>query len=667
MKPELLLPVGNTESFYAALEGGADAVYLGLRNFNARGRAKNFAPNQLQSLLKEAEKTNLKVYLTLNTLIKNSELPQLLDMLHLISQTSLSAVIIQDLGVLYLLQRFFEKINIHGSTQMGIHNSAGTEFAARIGLERVILARELIWSELEKISRKTRIPLEVFAHGALCYSFSGMCLFSSYLGGMSANRGLCRQPCRRIFASGSEENYFFSLKDNELIRFIPELIKLQISSLKIEGRMKSAEYVYQTARAYRLAIDDAANIEKAVKILNYDLGRQKTTYFPGGDISRSISENPFTGILIGLVEATADKNIIIRSHYELKEGNRLRVMPGSGTDSSAIKIKKDNLTKISDPSDDDPDFHFQILADSQDYQIGDRVFLIGLGQKKFSSKFSLSGKKLQLQMPEQRKKNILQKIGSTQTSHHQQLFLRINDLDWLRKLHFAKFDFLIFNLTKKDWQQLDLRSHFLQKNISGLIAQFPKFIPEGDLEFFASLQKKLKKSGISNFMISHISQIEMFSKNDNIAISSSENVYILNDAAIQFLKEEKIKFYIFPLETDFPNLLSGKDRKGVVPLYFRPDLFYSRMPVLLNETELRDDKNNYRKFVRDGITTVVPELPVSLLQYRSKLQEKGFQRFLIDLSYETPSQNTFNRLLKKFLESAAEQPGSQFNFKLGLQ
>ena len=197
MKPELLLPVGNTEAFYASIEGGADAIYLGLRYFNARVKAQNFAPNQLQSLLKESEKNKIKVYLTLNTLIKNNELPTLLDILYMLSQTTISSVIIQDWGVYFLLKKYYQKIPVYASTQMGIHNSIGTDYVHSRKFERIILARELTFNELKEISRKTKIELELFTHGALCYSFSGMCLFSSFLGGMSANRGLCRQPCNK--------------------------------------------------------------------------------------------------------------------------------------------------------------------------------------------------------------------------------------------------------------------------------------------------------------------------------------------------------------------------------------------------------------------------------------------------------------------------------------
>jgi U32 family peptidase len=667
MKPELLLPVGNTESFYAALEGEADAVFFGLRNFNARGRAKNFAPNQLQSLIKEAEKKNVKTYLTLNTLIKNSEISELLDTLHMISQTGISAVIIQDLGVMYLLRKFFPKIRFHASTQMGFHNSVGSEYASISGFERVILARELTFSELQTISAKSRIQLEIFAHGALCYSFSGMCLFSSYLGGMSANRGMCRQPCRRIFSTETDAEYFFSLKDNQLIDQIPKILKLKIRSIKIEGRMKSAEYVYQVARAYRMVIDDPTKISKAQKILNFDLGRQKTSYFLGGDVSESITNDPYTGILIGTVDSLKSDSFIFNTEHQLETGNRLRVLPQNGTDTAAIKIKKDNFSQIPSQSSKENEQTYEVLKSSKDFQVGDKIFLAGLGIKKFSNKFSLTGKKLQMRMPDQKKKNIMQKIGSNKISNKNQLFLRINKLEWLRKIYFDKFDYLILNLTKKDWQQLDLRSSFLRKNLNKFIIQLPKFIPENDLEFYRNLISKFSRIGILNFMLSHISQKSLFSKLNKITLNTSENVYALNDIAVQFLKEELINFYIYPFESDYPNLLQGKDRKGIIPLYFYPELFYSRMPVMKDEQKFKDDKNTYQKLARDGITIIIPTLPVSLLQFQNKLTEKGFRRYLIDLSYEKPSQNTFNRLLKKYTLSAAEQPGTQFNFKLGLR
>ncbi len=661
-KPELLLPVGNTEAFYAAAEAGADAVYLGLRNFNARGRAKNFAPNQLQSILKEAKQKKLNVYLTLNTLIKNSELPDLLDTLYLISQTSISAVIIQDLGVYYLLSKFFPNIPIHASTQMGFHNSAGADFAHNHKFERIILARELTWSELKRISNKSKIELEIFAHGALCYSFSGSCLFSSYLGGMSANRGLCRQPCRRAFDTGTRSDYIFSLKDNQLLKQLPEIMKLNVSSIKIEGRMKSAEYVYQVAKAYRLAIDHPDRIEEAEKLLNFDMGRQKTSYFMGGSVSDAITHNPFTGISIGQVEDVDNNSITITSSLELTARNRIRVQPANGTDSKAIKLKNENLVQ---DKNDKQKFHISI--ENPGFSVGDKVFLIGLGEQRFKNKFALEGKKLQLSMPYKKKQNIIQKIGTSKALKFQQLFIRVDSPAWLRKIYFDKFDFLILKFNKNDLMSMNLSNAYLKKHLSKVIMELPKFIPEQDVDFYKDLCSKFFQAGVSHFMLANISQKNLFPNDHRIALSSNENIYCLNDAAIQFLKEEHFKFHIYPLENDLPNLLSCKDRKGIVPLYFYPELFYSRMPVNLEtNSTFSDDTNKYNREIRDGITIVTPQIPVSLLQFKEKLGKHGFRRFLLDLSYQKPSQNTFNRLLKKFHTSQAEQPGTSFNFKLGL-
>jgi len=687
MKPELLLPVGNTESFYAALEGGADAVYLGLRKFNARGRAKNFTINQLQSILKESEINKIKVYLTLNTLIKNQELPELLDTLYILSQTTISAIIIQDWGVYYLLKKFFPKLRIHASTQMKTHNSIGTDFLSENGFERVILARELTFSELKDISRKSKIELEIFTHGALCYSFSGMCLFSSFLGGMSANRGQCKQPCRRIYDSSNNADYFFSLKDLQTIDILPEILKLNIKTLKIEGRMKSAEYVYNVARAYRLAIDNPNRIDEAKEILKYDFGREKTSYFIGKNVSQAITENPYTGIYIGEVASISKSEFSFKTLHPLKIGNRIRILPKSGMDSKSIKIKE--FEKEHGARNNGQVFTAEkvTIKTENNFQIGDKVFLIGLSELKFKNKFTFEGKKLKSHFSEQKKRNILNKIGSAKISKNEKLFVRIDSRDWMRKILFDKIDFLIMNLTEQEWQVINIRSPFLQKNIHKIIIELPKFIAENNLKFFKQMCFSLYRDGITNFMLSHISQKRILPNSKNIRIYTNENVYALNDAAIQFMKEENIYSYIYPLENDFPNLISGKDRKGIVTLFFRPELFYSRMPVSLHhqgtktrrleyssfhsidaESQNFNDRDfNYRKIVRDGVTSVVPEKPVSLLHYKDKIFQKGFRNFLLDFSNSKASQNTFRRILKKYQTSTAEQPSLNFNFKMELK
>ena len=217
VKPELLLPVGNVESLNAAIEGGADAIYLGLKGFNARGRAANFTEAQLAAICKLAAKHHVKVYVTLNIVVKNNELADVLDTLQFLSTLQIAGVIIQDWGVFSLMRRYFPKLVAHASTQMANHNSVGANHCQRIGFKRVVLARELTFNELKLIRQRTKIETEVFVHGALCYSISGFCQFSSFLGGAGANRGLCTQPCRRFYNCNGQKRTFFSMKDNQLI------------------------------------------------------------------------------------------------------------------------------------------------------------------------------------------------------------------------------------------------------------------------------------------------------------------------------------------------------------------------------------------------------------------------------------------------------------------
>lgn len=254
-KPELLMPAGNVESFYASIEGGANAVYLGLKQFNARGRANNFTYKQLQAIAEEASKRGIKVYVALNTVVKNEEIKEVCEYLHFLNQIKVDAIIIQDWGLYKIAKKYFPGLQIHASTQMGNHNSLGTGYSNQKGFERVILARELTYPELKIISKKSSVDIEIFIHGALCYSFSGMCLFSSYLGGSGANRGLCAQPCRRSYSYNNTSKFLFNLSDNQQLELINKFVKLNISSLKVEGRMKSDDYAYRVARAYRMAID----------------------------------------------------------------------------------------------------------------------------------------------------------------------------------------------------------------------------------------------------------------------------------------------------------------------------------------------------------------------------------------------------------------------------
>ena len=649
-KIELLLPAGNPEAFVAAIEGGANAIYLGLKEFNARGRAKNFTVNQLISMTDYAHKRNVKIYLTLNTVIKNYELQKVLDVLNIVKQIGVDAVIIQDIGVAYLAKKFFPEIALHVSTQAGIHNLKGVNFFANLGFQRIILARELTFNELEYISKNAQAEIEVFIHGALCYSMSGVCLFSSYIGGHSANRGFCRQPCRRIYQTPEKSGYLFNLKDNQQIANIHKFKKLNIASVKIEGRMKSAEYVYKVAKAYRMVLDDDKNLEKAVEILKEDFGREKTEYFFGSDIKNAISTKPYTGLYIGNVIKTDGSSVTFQSNVPIEIGYRIRIMDFSGRDSESIKIKNPIIEK-----------NIIKIESVKNVKKGNKVFLIGKNDVKFNSNIPESNRKIS----KQNNRRIKAPLVSSKVSKKRLLYVRIANSSWIKKMDFNKFDYLIFNFSKSDWEQFNFELSILKRNINKLIMQLPKFISEDSVDFYKDVIKEAYNAGYRNFMISHISQFD-FIKFKNVRIFSSENIYIFNDAAIRFLQDNGISHYVYPYENEYPNLLSGNDRRGIVPLFFYPQLFYSRMPINSIKDEFDDDRQSYKKEVVDGITIVTPKIPVSLFQFKNKLLGKGFSSFLIDLSDINPSQNVFKRLMKSYDRVEVYQPSKTFNFKKGL-
>ncbi|MCD4772012.1 MAG: U32 family peptidase [Bacteroidales bacterium] len=657
MKPELLLPAGSVEAFFAAIEGGADAVYLGLNNFNARGRASNFSLSQLGSLLYHANKNNVKMYLTLNTVVKNEELPELLDILFVISKSNISAVIIQDWGVYYLIKKYFPQIKIHASTQMANHNSAGAMFSEKHGFERIILARELLLNELQEIKQKSNIQLEIFVHGALCYSFSGMCLFSSYIGGHGANRGLCTQPCRRFYLSENKNDTIFSLKDQQLLEYISELTKIGITSIKVEGRMKSAEYVYRVAKAYRMIIDHPEKVDEAANILKMDLSREKTSFFVGKDIGNAITSNPATGKLLGKIISTSKDNFTFNSEIKLNMGNRIRIHSGKGEIRGAVKLKKFESGKNN---------KIIVWQTNHKVVVGDLVFLSELRDKKFTLKLEEKTGTYIQSMPAFQRSKILKQLKFTNNKGNQENFVRIDSIKWLNKIWIKNIDNVILNLPKREWSELKTDSPFIQKNSRKFIIELPKFIPENSLEFYKDLCLKFASNNLKTFMISHISQKEILPKNTRIL--TNENVYIFNDAAIAFLQSENINSYVYPLENEITNLYKSNDRNGIVPLYFHPQLFLSRVPVKTGEDFIIDDRDEkFQKNVRDGLTVIVPEAAISLLQYKKELQKNGFHKWLIDLSSVKPSKNIYNTIMKRFMNSEQIQPSTTFNFKKGLK
>jgi putative protease len=334
-KPEILAPCGSLEAFFAAMESGADAVYAGLREFSARARAKNFTLGQMTRMLAYVHNRDRKIYITLNTLIKEQELAPLVETLAELARLRVDGVIVQDMAVARLVRNHFPSIPLHASTQMTIHNLPGVQLLEELGFERVVLARELQLADIAEIAAQTRAELEIFVHGALCFCVSGQCHFSSLLGGHSGNRGRCAQPCRRLYSHRGKDGYYFSPNDLSALEMVPELVAAGVASLKIEGRMKSADYVAKVVKAYRLMVDavelDRKEALKAAKgLLKESFGRTPTKGFLASPHPVDIA-NPWlrggTGHFNGEVRQARQGQISFETRDPLQVGDRLRLQP----------------------------------------------------------------------------------------------------------------------------------------------------------------------------------------------------------------------------------------------------------------------------------------------------------------------------------------------------
>ena len=280
-KPELLAPAGSINVFERAIEAGTDAVYIGAPALNARALSKDFTMAEIAAMIQFAHKNGVKLYLAANSLMKENEIPQTLETLAMLEALQPDGLIIQDLGVYHLCNKYFPRLRLHASTLLGAHNLLAVQQFENMGFKRVVMARELTVKEINSIARKSNVELEVFIHGALCFSYSGLCMFSSYLGGKSGLRGRCVQPCRRRYKwkqKGDKPGYFFSMNDLSSIDLIHKLQKAGVSSFKIEGRLRSAHYVSSVVKAYRTAIDaevvDKNSLADARELLNQAMGRK---------------------------------------------------------------------------------------------------------------------------------------------------------------------------------------------------------------------------------------------------------------------------------------------------------------------------------------------------------------------------------------------------------
>jgi collagenase-like PrtC family protease len=338
-KIELLLPAGNEETLKAAVENGADAVYLGIDKFNARRRATNFTLKNLKETINYCHQNGVKVYITMNTLIKNDEIKDFFNTVKELYLNNFDAVIIQEISFLPIIKKNFPNLEVHISTQAAITNSYHAQLIKQA--DKVVLPREFSQEEVSNFIKKTNLPTEIFVQGALCFSYSGKCLFSSILGGRSGNRGLCAQPCRKKY----NQEYLLSMKDLCLIQNVPQLIKMGVSSLKVEGRLRSAKYVAAATKLYRKVIDSyyANNFTVPLalfKEMELAFNREFTKgYFNECKNLISSDKSMGRGLFLGIIE----KDNYIKLKEDLAIGDGLGIWFKDKVDGAVLKqMEKDN-------------------------------------------------------------------------------------------------------------------------------------------------------------------------------------------------------------------------------------------------------------------------------------------------------------------------------------
>jgi putative protease len=636
---ELLAPAGSPEALDAAIAEGADAVYLGLKTFNARIRSANFAYSQFEAAVRALRRMGRKVYVTVNTVFEQREADRVYQLLKYLANVGPDGIIVQDFGLL-LMAKEFPHLKIHASTQMNIASAMGANTLSKYGVSRVVLARELSLEEIKDISLLTNVELEVFVHGALCASVSGLCLFSSYLGGKSANRGLCTQACRRLYHAGEETGYYFSPCDLSLIGRIPELAQAGVKSFKIEGRMKSAEYVGAVVSAYRLVIDslesgeDArrAALEEARSILRNDFARPKTEYFmiPELAFTRGIADTaaaekaPFvfrphqdggTGISLGVIGKVSGSGTDRRAL--VKGGSRLKILPGDSVrlhkaDDSNRKAHK--LTFAKSPGREGGAY---LISVPEGFEAGDSVYLIQTksmtkrypsiikdvssckrqpGREKAPAPPNADSRndKNAMRLPSSSKGKQAGKKSASSPTLPEGLFVAVASIEDLYIVQSVKPAAVIIPLNPKTLRTL-LDDKPLPFKPSEIILALDPFFPQSEEAFLSGLPEQLGEQGYRSFICNNPGHFSLFkglagkSGKARPAGGKTEKPFLLiagpwlytfNGWAAAFTAMLGARYCVSPLENNRQNLektVPPRQRGGVlVTLYAHPPLFRIR-------------------------------------------------------------------------------------------
>lgn len=677
---ELLAPAGNLEIFKGVIESGADAVYVGGSMFGARAYANNFTEEELLEAIDFAHLRGVKVYLTVNTLIKNSEFSKLYDYLLVYYKRGLDAVIVQDIGVVKAIHEYFPSMEIHTSTQMTVTGADGVRFLSQFGVTRVVMAREVSLAEMKRIHEETGMELEAFVHGALCYSYSGQCLFSSILGGRSGNRGRCAQPCRLPYTvEGKKDEYILSLKDMCGIKALDKLHDAGVYSLKIEGRMKQLEYACGVVKYYRSYIDSMKPVTDAdydrIKALGNRCGFTDRYYFDhnGSDMVTYVKPN----FVSNAAEPSPEKRkLSIEGELVLREGEpgSLTVKRGDVTYkasiepvSAALKApldKKAAIDRINKTG--DTDFEFSHIK----AQIGENVFvpngalnrlrrdaISGLCDKLLKKYYRNDARYADMSgltaLPEH--------VVKSDAAHDE----AINDYTTICScMTRAQLDTLIgyecFDVFYLDFDMYDRKTLIQQfaddvkcltKRNKKVYLMLPTIFRADSSDYFVSIAKELDKVSFEGFVVKNYEELYL---TENLftgkKVILDHNMYTFNDVSKSAFFEHGVSGDTVPLELNSKEIMHRNNIGsqmivyGYYPLMITANCVHKNTKGCDKKQKLIYLKDRYNKSFavcnncKECYNTIYNSLPTMLTKNIGKLKEAGIRSFRYSFTIETPKQ-----------------------------
>lgn len=680
---ELLAPAGNLEIFKGVIESGADAVYVGGSMFGARAYANNFTEEELLEAIDFAHLRGVKVYLTVNTLIKNSEFSKLYDYLLVYYKRGLDAVIVQDIGVVKAIHEYFPSMEIHTSTQMTVTGADGVRFLSQFGVTRVVMAREVSLAEMKRIHEETGMELEAFVHGALCYSYSGQCLFSSILGGRSGNRGRCAQPCRLPYTvEGKKDEYILSLKDMCGIKALDKLHDAGVYSLKIEGRMKQLEYACGVVKYYRSYIDSKKPVSDAdydrIKALGNRCGFTDRYYFDhnGSDMVTYVKPN----FVSNAAEPSPEKRkLSIEGELVLREGEpgSLTVKRGDVTYkasiepvSAALKApldKKAAIDRINKTG--DTDFEFSHIK----AQIGENIFvpngalnklrrdaISGLCDKLLKKYYRNDARYADIssmcELPEHVvKSDAAHEDGAVNAKDYTTICSCMTRAQLDTLISYDCFDVFYLDFDMYDRKTLiqqfadDVKS--LTKRNKKVYLMLPTIFRADSSDYFVSIAKELDKVSFEGFVVKNYEELYL---TENLftgkKVILDHNMYTFNDVSRSVFFEHGVSGDTVPLELNSKEIMHRNNIGsqmivyGYYPLMTTANCVHKNTKGCDKKQKLIYLKDRYNKSFavcnncKECYNTIYNSLPTMLTKNISKLKEAGIRSFRYSFTIETPKQ-----------------------------